>query len=82
MIPFETSLKKSKKRRAIASAACEALGSSWLAEGSSGRALGAPGRCWESLGGSAGALGGSLYRQTPDQPPQAAVMFNIMVSKP
>ena len=43
MIPFETSLKKSKKRQAIASAACEALGSCWLAAGSSGRS-------WEVLG--------------------------------
>ena len=52
MIPLRTSLNKSKKRQAIASAACEALGSCWLAAGSSGRALGALGRCWESLGGS------------------------------
>ena len=51
MVSPETSLRKSKKRAAIASAACEALGSCWLAEGSSGRALGALGRCWESLGG-------------------------------
>ena len=36
MIPFETSLKKSKKRQAIASAGSEALGSCWLAVGSSG----------------------------------------------
>ena len=36
MIPFETSLTKSKKRQAIASAGSEALGSCWLAVGSSG----------------------------------------------
>ena len=48
MVSPETSLRKSKKRAAIASAACEALGSCWLAEGSSGRALGALGRCWEA----------------------------------
>ena len=36
IIPFGTSLKKSKKRQAIASAGSEALGSCWLAVGSSG----------------------------------------------
>ena len=43
IIPLGTSLKKSKKRQAIASAGSEALGSRRLAEGSSGSS-------WEVLG--------------------------------
>ena len=66
IIPFGTSLKKSKKRQAIASASSEALGNCRLAEGSSGSS-------WEVLG-ELGKLQGSSQRfniektKTPDQP--------------
>ena len=68
MKPRGTSLKKSKKRRAIA---LVTLGDLWRpgsALGGYGGALGGPGGASGGSGGALEALGVSIYRLTPDQP--------------
>ena len=71
----ETSLKKSKKRQAIASVRSEALGGSWELMGT----LGAPGGVLEGLGRSPGSSGRlPIYTKLPINR-TAAVMLLVLV---